>query len=181
MFCPRCGVNNLDDARFRRACGADISLVPQALNRQLPAGAFDVLEVEEQEKGSGKKERKYKFKEPPTLEQGLQNIFASVALFVIFYVAFFYYGGSFYIWGWLLIPALSCFGEGIGQIIRSGREPRAHPHDAAFRAGSLAAAMRDKQLAAPDTSEIIAAHQPSVTESTTRHLVVPPTSPREGR
>ena len=179
MFCPRCGVNNLDDARFCRACGADISLVPQALNRQLPADAFGVPEVKERGK-HGKKEREDKPEEPPTLEQGLQNTFFGVALLIIFYVAFFRYGGSFYIWGWLLIPALSCLGEGLGQIIRSGREPRALPHEA-FATDTLAAATRDRQLPAPDTSEIIPAHQPSVTESTTRHLVVPQSRPREER
>ena len=180
MFCPRCGVNNLDDARFCRACGADISLVPQALNHQLPAGAFGVPEVKKRGK-HGKKEREHKPEEPPTLEQGLQNTFFGVALLIIFYVAFFRYGGSFYIWGWLLIPALSCLGEGLGQIIRSGREPRLLPRAAAFSTNSLAATTRARELPAPDTSEIIPAQQPSVTESTTRHLVVPATRPREER
>ena len=181
MFCPRCGVNNLDDARFCRACGADISLVPQALNRQLPAGAFGVRRVREREE-RGKKEREYKPEEPPpTLEQGLQNTFFGVALLIIFYVAFFRYGGSFYIWGWLLIPALASFGEGLGQLIRSQREPRALPHTAAFSPDSLAATTRARELTAPDTYEIIPAQQPSVTESTTRHLVAPAPRPREER
>ena len=180
MFCPRCGVNNLDDARFCRACGADISLVPQALNHQLPAGAFGVRRVREREK-RGKKERVHKVKEPPTLEKGLQNIFLGVAWLIIFYVAFFYYGGSFYFWGWLLIPALASFGEGLGQIIRSGRAPRTLPHTAPISPDSFAATTRAGELPAPDTSEIIPAQQPSVTESTTRHLVAPATRPRGER
>ena len=180
MFCPRCGVNNVDDAKYCRACGADISLVPQALNHQLPAGAVGVPEVKKRGK-HGKKEREYKPEEPPKLEQGLQNTFFGVALLIIFYVAFFRYGGSFYIWGWLLIPALSCLGEGLGQIIRSGREPHALPHIAPVNPDSRAATARARELPAPDTSEIIPAQQPSVTESTTRHLVVPATHQREER
>ncbi|MGH9903752.1 MAG: zinc-ribbon domain-containing protein, partial [Pyrinomonadaceae bacterium] len=31
MFCPRCAAQNVDDASFCRACGTNISLVPQAL------------------------------------------------------------------------------------------------------------------------------------------------------
>src|ERR1700759_1912338 len=37
MFCPRCAAQNADDARFCRACGTDISLVPQAVTGQLAA------------------------------------------------------------------------------------------------------------------------------------------------
>ena len=180
MFGPRCGVNNLDDARFCRACGADISLVPQALNRRLPAGAFGVPEGGGRRKRGGK-EREHKLREPPMLDRGLQSLFMGAAWLIIFYVAFFYYQGSFYFWGWLLIPALASFGEGLAQLIRAGRGPRARPHDAADGTNSLAAATRARELQAPDTSEIIPAQQPSVTESTTRHLVVPATHPRRGR
>ena len=35
MFCPKCAAQNADDAKFCRACGTDISLVPQAVTGQL--------------------------------------------------------------------------------------------------------------------------------------------------
>lgn len=34
-YCPKCASQNADDAKFCRACGANISLVPQALSGQL--------------------------------------------------------------------------------------------------------------------------------------------------
>ena len=36
MFCPKCASQNVDGAHFCRACGANISLVPQALTGQFP-------------------------------------------------------------------------------------------------------------------------------------------------
>ncbi|MGH9956462.1 MAG: zinc-ribbon domain-containing protein, partial [Pyrinomonadaceae bacterium] len=31
MFCPKCAAQNLDGASYCRVCGANISLVPQAI------------------------------------------------------------------------------------------------------------------------------------------------------
>ena len=39
MFCPKCATQNLDGASFCRACGANISLVPQALTGQMANAA----------------------------------------------------------------------------------------------------------------------------------------------
>lgn len=179
MFCPRCGANNVDDAKYCRACGADIGLVALALEHRLRRGPFG-LEVVEREK-RGKKRRKEKPKEAPTLEKGLQNIFMGLAWLIIFYVAFFYYGGSFYFWGWLLIPMLASFGDGLGQIIRSQREPRALTPAAAAEPEPLTEQPRPEELPAPDTSEIIPARPQSVTEETTRKLGVPASHLREER
>ena len=179
MFCPRCGVNNVDDAKYCRACGADIGLVALALEHRLRRGPFGFEVVEREE--PAKKERKDKRKEPPRLEKGLQNIFMGVAWLIIFYVAFFYYGGSFYFWGWLLIPMLASFGEGLGQIIHSQREPRSLAPAAADEPEPLPEHPRPEELPAPDTSEIVPAPARSVTEETTRKLGVPATRLREER
>ncbi|HYW74120.1 MAG TPA: zinc ribbon domain-containing protein, partial [Pyrinomonadaceae bacterium] len=36
MFCPKCATQNVDGASYCRSCGANISLVPQALTGQVP-------------------------------------------------------------------------------------------------------------------------------------------------
>src|SRR5438552_8275796 len=36
MFCPKCATQNIEGAHFCRVCGANISLIPQALSGQLP-------------------------------------------------------------------------------------------------------------------------------------------------
>lgn len=170
MFCPRCGAKNVDDAKYCRACGADISLVPQALTRSLPEGAFGVLRLEEEESEGGKK-RKYKVKQPPTLEKGLSKCMEGVAFLIIFLTGFFYFWGGVFIWIWAIIPALANLGEGVGQIIRSRSEggaltPRVAFDDAELPPPSAHAA---GELQPRETSEIVAP-PPSVTEGTTRHL-----------
>ncbi len=172
MYCPKCGVHNLEDAKFCRSCGADIRLVPQALQGHLPEGAFGVDEVEELEE-KGRKERKYKFKKPPTLEKGLENVFCGIAFLIIFMLGLFYMKGAFMIWVWFIIPALTCIGEGVGQIIRSrtAAAPALPPADT-FRPASTLPPTNAHELPAADTSEI--KYPPaSVTESTTRHLAAP--------
>jgi hypothetical protein len=170
VFCPRCGAKNVDDAKYCRACGADISLVPQALTRSLPEGAFGLLDVEEEER-KGHKRRKRKSKEPPTLEKGLSKCMEGVAYLIIFLTGFFYFWGGILIWIWFIIPALSTLGEGIGQIIRSRSDRHALPPHAPFTVGELTPPPMSAagELPARATSEIVAP-PPSVTEETTRHL-----------
>jgi hypothetical protein len=168
MYCPKCGVHNLEDAKFCRACGADIRLVPQALTGHLPEGAFGVDEVEELE-GQG---RKYKFKKPPTLEKGLENLFSGIAFLIIFTLGFFYMKGLFMVWVWFIIPALACVGQGLGQIIRSrSAQPALMPPDT-FRPAASLHPTPARELPAADTSEI-KTPPASVTEGTTRHLSAP--------
>lgn len=170
MYCPKCGMLNIEDAKYCRACGADISLVPQALTKSLPEGAQGVLEVEEEESG-GRKGRKYKFKEPPTLEKGLGKVFEGIAHLMIVTLGFIYFKGWFFVWIWFLIPALSSIGEGIGQLIRAGREPKSLQPQAPFRSEAVLppAPQPAGELAAPDTSDM-GEHPFSITEGTTRHL-----------
>src|ERR1044071_1122287 len=111
MFCPKCGARNVEDAKFCRACGADISLVPQALTHGFADGA--ALDRE-----TRRKKRKGNAKEP-TLERGLSKIFSGLGLLLIVLLGFFYFFGGVFFWIWFLIPALASFGEGLGIILRS--------------------------------------------------------------
>ena len=169
MFCPRCGVDNQDDAKYCRACGADIHLVPQALVGLLPAE----LPGAKPEKRSKKKDDGDK----KLLEKGMENVFVGLAFLVIFLGGLFYLRGAFFFWVWFIIPSLACFGEGLGQLLRSRREyrlllARAHALNdlgAAEPPALYAAPQAARQLVAPDTAEM--SESPfSVTEATTRHL-----------
>lgn len=155
MFCPKCGVKNLADVKFCRACGADIHLVPQALAGSLKG------EIAVELKGKG--EEAAQPKEPPTLEKGFESIFGAAAYFLIVALGYVYMSHLFWIWIWFIIPALERLGRGIGQLIRARREPRAlslSPHEA------LTTDIPDALLG-PVTSEIT---PPSITEGTTRRL-----------
>jgi hypothetical protein len=170
MYCPKCGVPNLEDAKFCRACGADVSLVARALSGSAPGGALEATGPG----GEARRQRKAKADEPPTLEGGLENLFSGIAFVIIFVLGFLYFTSGFMLWVWLIIPGLAYIGSGIGQIIRwrllpdGVRQASAHGRPAPLVGGPRAA------LSAPDTSEIIPppaiATPVSVTEQTTRDL-----------
>ena len=165
-YCPKCAAQNADDAKYCRSCGANVSLVPQALTGRLPEAWPDALKAEgEVQNRSGRRRRS---KEPPSLEKGLQNIFIGVAFLIIFLAGLLFFRSGFMIWIWFIIPALACMGEGIGQFMRAKHE------QPALTPPLKAAAVKPppplvSELPARTTSEIL---QPplSVTEGTTRHL-----------
>jgi hypothetical protein len=158
-------VQNLNDAKFCRACGADIRLVPQALQGRL----------EEEKLATRPKEKKPR--KPATVDEGFKNIFQGIGLLIIFLIGIYVFRGAFWLTVWFIIPALSSFGEGIGQLIRARQErqqllspPMSGGVD--FQPAPLAPASGLRQLSSPDTAEML--HTPaSVTEATTRHLDAP--------
>ena len=151
MFCPKCATQNLDGASFCRTCGANISLVPQALKGQLAQPP-----VEEVAEGG----RRRRHGKEVTLDQSFKNIFMGVA-FLLCAIALSRTIGQGW-WFWMLLPAFSMMGTGLAQYIRvREREKRA-------------------SLAAPPVARIFPERArnvdelrgpvPSVTEGTTRHL-----------
>ena len=156
MFCPKCATNNLDGASFCRGCGANISLVPQALTGQMMQPP-----VEEVEEG-GRRHRRRRDRGEATLDQAFKNMFMGFAFLIVAIALSRTIGQVF--WFWFLLPAFSLMGTGIAQYIRvREREKRA-----------LIAPPPARQTFAqhPQTPEELRAPVPSVTEGTTRHLGV---------
>ena len=155
MFCPKCATPNPDGGSFCRGCGANISLVPQALTGQL------TKTPDEEEPEPERKQL--------TLDQGFKNMFLGIA-FLIIAIALSRTGMGSAWWFWLLLPAFSLMGTGIAQCIRvREREKRAE-----LQARPASRAFPDRfsaEIAAPPTDEL---RPPvaSVTEGTTRHLGV---------
>jgi len=144
MFCPKCGVKNMDDAKFCRACGANISLVSQALEGRLAdAKAPDWYRL-----GVGS---------PPSIEKGVREIFMGIGfLLIALAILIFAPGGSMW-WFWMLIPTFALVGGGVGQIVRLRRDQALRPRS---DAGASARPTIDEQCSSPS----------SVTERTTKLL-----------
>jgi hypothetical protein len=162
MFCPKCATQNLDGASFCRSCGANISLIPQAMTGQIPQPAppQDELLLDESCSPRGRRRREL------TLEVAFKNMFIGVAFLIIAIALSRTIGAGW--WFWMLIPAFSLVGTGIGQYIRvKDRQSR----------GAMSAPMsatlppRTQPVFARGTDEL---RPPvaSVTEGTTRHLGV---------
>ena len=156
MFCPKCATNNLDGASFCRGCGANISLVPQALTGQLTQAPVE--EVEE----SGRRHRRRRDKGEVTLDQSFKNIFMGIGFLLVAIALSRTIGQAF--WFWFLLPAFSMMGTGIAQYIRLKERER--------RAQLTPPPVRQAFAPQPRTPEELRAPVASVTEGTTRHLGV---------
>jgi hypothetical protein len=156
MFCPKCATNNADGASFCRGCGANISLVPQALTGQIVQSPLE--EIEER----GRRHRRRKERGDPTLDQSFKNIFMGIAFLIVAIVLSRTIGQGW--WFWMLLPAFSMMGTGIAQYLRlRDREKRA----------ALGAPPMNQEFQPPSrTPDELRPPVASVTEGTTRHLGV---------
>jgi len=153
MFCPKCATQNLDGASFCRTCGANVSLIPQALSGQLPQAPADELVVE----GCGPRSRR---RREVTLDSAFKNIFMGIAFLIVAIALSRTIGQAW--WFWMLIPAFSMMGTGIAQFMRLKEKER--------RAELVAPRVPPRM--SPRRTDELMPPVPSVTEGTTRHLGV---------
>ena len=154
MFCPKCATQNVDGAHFCRSCGANISLVPQALTGQISQPQPPMTE------GSGGYGRRHR--RELTLEQPVQNIFIGVAFLIISLVLSRTIGQVW--WFWMLIPAFSLMAKGVAQFIRlQHHQKQLELASPTVNRSFVEPPPQPQELRSPVTS---------VTEGTTRHLGV---------
>lgn len=153
MYCPNCATQNAAETKYCRSCGANLSLVPQALTGQLP------------QERSSRRHRRGRDNHPPSLEQGITKVFMGVGFVMVAAGAFFFAPAGHNWWFWLLIPAFAMLGRGVAEIVGSWKSPPALPPISQTampphvgRTGEF-----------PPRSDAVFA-PPSVTEDTTRQL-----------
>ena len=170
MFCPKCAAQNVDGASFCRVCGANISLLPQALSGELPHAQDDYSSRRSRHR---KRERDVE----PSMERGIVNVFMGLG-FIVAAIAIMFKFPSGMFWGWtLFIPGFSNLGRGVASIVGARRnESTGLPGARARNAGVYLPSDRSNEaspmLAGPSarrTGELMPP-VPSVTEGTTRHL-----------
>ena len=179
MYCPQCAVQNMEGAKFCRACGADISLVLDALKGSLPSkGGLPSASGIGQARGE-QEVRKHRKQRPARMDRGVQDIFKGIGFLCVVLIGMLAFRGAFWWTIWFVIPAFKNIGEGIGQIVRAQQEQRrltmpAQVYaNASVRSLPLAGASGFKELSSLDTAEIANNAPPSITEMTTRHLDAP--------
>jgi hypothetical protein len=163
MFCPKCATQNIDGASFCRSCGANISLIPQALSGQLQTAPVN----DRYDRVNDRIDRAFKLKRrrEPSLDEGMRHLMVGLAFIVISVLVGKYSPGGWTWWYWLLIPASTLIGKGISEIIRSRQPkivtPETRQPQMTGRRVESSPSRRTGQLMTP---------VPSVTEGTTRHL-----------
>lgn len=163
MFCPKCATQNIDGARFCRACGADVSLVPMAMTGQLPQAPPQPMP--DIYAGRGRRMRR-----PPSYESAWGSLGMGIAFAVISVLIMLFSRGGQTWWFWMLIPAFAMTFKGIGQLARIRSEKQAAlPHPVHQPVPSMPPAPARAEFVPYNTSELMP-QPPSVTEGTTRHL-----------
>lgn len=161
MFCPKCAAQNVDGASFCRVCGANIKLVPQALDGQLPQ------EIEESSGFCGMGSSKRRGKEV-SLDSAFRSAFMGLGFLFVAIALSFSIGRGW--WFWMLIPAFSMMGTGIAQYIRFKDQQKRPLPPAGFVQPTIQAAPRVAAFPPRRNTGELIAPPPSVTEGTTRHL-----------
>jgi zinc ribbon protein len=154
MFCPKCATQNLEGASFCRTCGANISLVPQALTGQIANAPDEEVDHRRRRRRGGKE---------ATLDQAFKNAFMGLAFLLIAIVLSRLAIGQTW-WFWMLLPAFSMMGTGIAQYIRVREKEKR----TALQPPPVGRAFPER----PRNVEGLMPQAPSVTEGTTRHLGV---------
>ena len=155
MFCPNCATKNIEGAHFCRTCGANISLVPQALSGQLPQPS----PPEDDYYRRGRRVRR------ASSDYAVRSVMTGIMFAVMaVMISRFAPGGSRW-WFWLLVPAFMLFARGLSVFARSGgrKKETVKPFQ------PMVNAVRTPELQVPRTGELMTP-VPSVTEGTTRHL-----------
>jgi len=167
MFCPKCGIDNMENAKFCRACGIDVSVLPLMLSGHLSAA----LEKNPKDLARALKE---KVKEDKNLnwEEAMSTLFVGIAFLIMFLVGVVFMPKFFWIGIWFIIPALGCIGSGLGtslQIMRKDKLQLQRPAPLMMPTPLTQHRVNIAQLPSKSTSEFMPA-PPSVTENTTKYL-----------
>src|SRR4051812_45750164 len=156
MYCPRCAAENSEDTKYCRACGANVSLVPQAMTGKLSEPRHTRRRHRHGRDDDG----------PPSLAGGIQKLFVGIGFILVAIAARFFAPAGAIWWFWLLIPAFATLGKGVAELLTvktSAMPPPMTNQTAVPPARTTNDLPPPRQLYDP-------LQPPSVTEGTTRHL-----------
>lgn len=160
MYCPHCGIQNVQGVKFCRGCGEDLKLVSQAVTKSLPLVIAHKVD-EAIDRGRGGWESYQLFRKEHRKAYG-QILMALASLFAVVWILMLGHGSVSFASGFLLVMTLTLLFTSVHDIWtkkRQGRETQGP----------------DELPSHFSTRELPAGHEApaaSVTEPTTRKLKV---------
>jgi hypothetical protein len=160
MFCPKCGLQNVDNAKFCRSCGVDLSHVLAVVEGKMP----DYLPQSKEDND--------------LFSTGIRNLILGFGFIFIGALLFILPGNTFF-WLLAMFPGISLLASGISRLVKAGSKGHTDYREAGRY--SLPAAASNPALP-PVQAEYIrperssyrkddpAGEPPSITEPTTQLL-----------
>ena len=172
MYCPKCGTQNSDQARFCRGCGVDLQPVAQALTGIIPV-ADNSLKLNP----TNEKKRRDEY------EKALKNLILGIGFLIVSAAVYFLVPGGFTWFYAFLFPAFACGASGfvklksykeerlrLGSAARDYAPPLMDPGLPPRRQSLFSEETQPANFAAPSASSYPTTPA-SITEETTRQLV----------
>jgi hypothetical protein len=175
MYCPKCAAP-IDGVKFCRKCGANVSLVPQALTGQLQSTPTAPANQQPTQHPMAHWHHARHEQPAPTVESAARHLFRGIGFIFVSLACFAFAPAGRIWWFWLLIPAFMGIGNAVGQYLQLRRAENNSLPPIADQTFTVAQPLVFNQPV-PTTSELKlpAAAQPvaqpvSVTEHTTALL-----------
>src|SRR5262249_35099854 len=129
MYCPKCAAQIEETQKFCCSCGANVSLVSQALEGRLPnkvtVGMIGLQDLQNWH-GRSKKGR-HRDDKTVSIEKAAATFFTGIGFVMAALAVLRYFPGGF-TWGWaFFIPGFACIGEGVGQYLRLKEQRQQQP------------------------------------------------------
>ena len=165
MYCPKCATQNTDEASFCRSCGANVSLIPQALAGQIATPPNEAGGVEAFLHGRQRR--------VPSIERAVMPLFGGIGFILVALTIMRFMPGG-WTWGfWMFIPAFFLMGKSVTEYLklREYRERLPGAVGAGFNpATSAIPSARPPEGALPPRTQSADYTPGTVTEGTTKLL-----------
>src|SRR5215217_2039928 len=122
MYCPHCGIQNVQETKYCRSCGKDLRLVAQAISKSLPLViAQKVDNAIDRGRGGW---RSYQLFRAENRRPYAQTLMGLSALFVVIWMLMLGHGSISFASGFLLVMTASLLLTSVRELVAGNKQKR---------------------------------------------------------